>query len=635
MKYPVNCKNIIDVTKPPYHVDNTGKVDCTESLCQIFDDILIREVKGVEEIKKKLLRMGKVPAYIGFESRITDELNVIFPEYVPSSKIIYFPAGIYWVSDTISYRLKNLQNIFLSKPFSELCRGIHILGESKDSVVIRLADHARGFEKEAKKPVISFNNAPNCCLEEKTNVAQMNTIEDLTIDCGSGNPGAVGIRFSASNSGRIENVTLRAQEGYCGIHMAYGAEGSFVNIKADGFDYGVDTFVSSLCVFEDMQLAGNRRSAIKLGDGKVLFHRIKSEPLPLFEFYDGPLGKGKGAYYCSDCDSVPTEDAKGNKVYVAEEGVDTTGRLEIPWNPRSKNPLDYVCVDDFGAVGDGLTDSTAAIQAAFDSGKPIILFGEGHYLVDGEITIPATVKTIDFMFCDLFAGKKLKFTRGGALFHINEDSSDLLFMENLYTFEQFHGHFRLIKHGAVRDLCLSDLHTQTAAMYFNTVSGSKVYIDNCACTTGSYSQNIILEKEGEDPEYTYVIPFEFHGQCVYGRQVNPERADVEILNNGSTVYLDGFKVEGPGTAMKTINGGHTVINVFSAGIGNAEASNALIETKDGTTILTGGLIGSFEEETMYHIVYESDKDGKVSKIMSKEVPDHVGPYTLRLGRYQV
>ena len=37
MKYPVNCKNIIDVTKPPYNVDNTGKVDCTETLCKILD----------------------------------------------------------------------------------------------------------------------------------------------------------------------------------------------------------------------------------------------------------------------------------------------------------------------------------------------------------------------------------------------------------------------------------------------------------------------------------------------------------------------------------------------------------------------------------------------------------------------
>lgn len=153
MKYPIKCKNIIDVTKAPYLVDNTGKADCTERLCRSvmsnIDDILIREVEGVEETKKKLY------------------------------------------------------------------------------------------------------NAPDCCIKERTNVAQMNTIEDLIIDCGSGNPGAVGIRFSASNSGRIENVTLCAQEGYCGIHMAYGAEGSFVNITAEGFDYGVDTFVSSLGVFDD------------------------------------------------------------------------------------------------------------------------------------------------------------------------------------------------------------------------------------------------------------------------------------------------------------------------------------------------------------------------------------------------
>ena len=107
------------------------------------------------------------------------------------------------------------------------------------------------------------------------------------------------------------------------------------------------------------------------------------------------------------------------------------------------------------------------------------------------------------------------------------------------------------------------------------------------------------------------------------------------MNDGSVLYLDGFKVEGPGTAMKTINGGRTVINVLSAGIGNAKASNALIETKDAETLLTCGRIGSFGEKTMYQVVFEDNQNGRISRITSKELKDYVGPYALRLVRYQV
>ena len=38
--FPNDCKAIIDVTKPPYNIDNTGKTDCTEQLCALVDEIL-------------------------------------------------------------------------------------------------------------------------------------------------------------------------------------------------------------------------------------------------------------------------------------------------------------------------------------------------------------------------------------------------------------------------------------------------------------------------------------------------------------------------------------------------------------------------------------------------------------------
>lgn len=53
-----------------------------------------------------------------------------------------------------------------------------------------------------------------------------------------------------------------------------------------------------------------------------------------------------------------------------------------------------VSVKDFGAVGDGVTDDTAAIQAAIDSGAQTIFFPDGDYLCGG-LTVPDNVYNIE------------------------------------------------------------------------------------------------------------------------------------------------------------------------------------------------------------------------------------------------
>jgi hypothetical protein len=52
---------------------------------------------------------------------------------------------------------------------------------------------------------------------------------------------------------------------------------------------------------------------------------------------------------------------------------------------------DFVSVKDFGAVGDGVTDDTAAIQAALDSGAKLILLPRGDYKITSTLTIPTSV----------------------------------------------------------------------------------------------------------------------------------------------------------------------------------------------------------------------------------------------------
>lgn len=100
--------------------------------------------------------------------------------------------------------------------------------------------------------------------------------------------------------------------------------------------------------------------------------------------------------------------------------------------------LYWASVRDFGAVGDGVTDDRAAIQAAFDSGRPVRFTDSSTYYVNGSITRSADNVDVDlgtatvsfdgtttgFLFgaaADTPSYNKLRFT-GGTI--KNFDSTD-------------------------------------------------------------------------------------------------------------------------------------------------------------------------------------------------------------------
>ena len=75
---------------------------------------------------------------------------------------------------------------------------------------------------------------------------------------------------------------------------------------------------------------------------------------------------------------------------VSASGVDyiATGTGAVTRTTASKLG-DIVSVKDFGAVGDGVVDDTAAIQAAINSGTKNVLFTAGTYLTSSQLTLAA------------------------------------------------------------------------------------------------------------------------------------------------------------------------------------------------------------------------------------------------------
>ena len=637
MKYPIHTSAIIDVTKPPYCADNTGRTDCTAILRQILDDILIRQVEALQATHDKLIALSndmQEDVYIGMEGgRVQDgKLSLTFPEYEPSNKIIYFPKGRYLVSDTVTYTLENLKQYWYWVTNYENNRNIHFLGESKEETVICLADHAKGYEAGNTKPLISFTNNELALPrnQEFTNVAFMNTIEDITLDCGTGNDGAVGIKYVSSNCGRIENVEIRATKGNCGIYVANNtSQAVFSDIIVRGFDYGIDMENSALIAIDQLDVSETAVAGIHTGASTLFCDRVRYGNIPAVKFKDTA---GKGRYYFTDPTISLANDALGNTVYF-EHDPSPLRSERIPHNTRSEEPADWVCVDDFGAVGDGVTDCTRAIQKAMQSGKPIVVFGEGEYLINAKIKIPKTVKTVDFLFCSLACGTRLVGGEYDAAFEVSETSDDLLFIENLSAWENFKGHMRLIKHAARRDLVLSDLHLMSASMYFNSVTGSHVFLDNCFLTTGTYTRTAWLPGKGFTPAYCHILPFEFHGQTVYGRMINPERADVAMVNDASAILLDTFRTEGPGTMLKSMNGGMTKVNISNAGGGYKQAENPLFEAQDAQLDLTGCIAFGWDQGTEYNCIIKEVKDGNATLLNWEDLDSRRSPHCKILHRY--
>ncbi|MBQ3489150.1 MAG: hypothetical protein IJA86_00990, partial [Clostridia bacterium] len=613
MKYPIfSTSNVIDVTKPPYNADNTGKTDCTKVLQQAINDCLQGYIDALCAMREKLLELYKKQGgniYLGAEAgRVIDgKVYMTAPKEVPPVKIIYFPNGEYLVSDTVCYTFDDLVAPQLPGYDCELCRNVHLLGESKEKTVIRLADHSKGFEKGTGKPVISFNRK-STEDKETTNCAQLNTLEDITVDCGQGNEGAIGVLYASSNCGRIENVRIQGC-GLYGILYDYGSEGCFNDIEIIGFDYGIKTGHTSPCVFDNIELSKNKIAGVLSKNGNLNFQKANFGELPALQLKKSENGR----YYFTDRSVTVIGEMEGNSIYFEKENPFLNSQ-SIPKNERSQNFDDWVCVDAFGAIGDGKTDSTTAIQKAMNSGKSVILFGQGTYVINRTVKIPASVQTVDFMYASIQIGYSLLIGEMEGLFDICEDSEKPFFAEHFSPGEDFSGFFRMFKHSSQRTVVLKDLGI-AASLYFNTVGGSDVYFDNCFTHTNHYAQDAGLHRDGYVPVFCKVIPVELHSQKAYGRNLNIERGEVELLNDASELMIDGYKVEGPGELVKTVNGGKTQLNLFNAAWwGNKIEDNAIFEIHNSEIDVTGGNIFCYPENDRYCTAFlvDNDKNKRIS-----------------------
>jgi hypothetical protein len=486
--------------------------------------------------------------------------------YDASNYWLYLPNGTYRVTSTLSYRGATLA----SASFDDIVR-VRVLGESREGTVIELDDGAAGFGDATSPAVLlelqhdgtTFNNAP-----------ATNVLANLTLDTGSGNPGAVGLWFQGANLTGMRNVRVRSGDGkgHCGMLFQSGSvQGYYRDLTVTGFDYGICQTVNPEVdsAFEHVTLTGQAVAGVLVQGGgtsmrafavdesQTAAEGVRIEKNGGVVFLDESSLSGSAGVAAID-QTVATEEAlfvrnvvtTGYGSAITQVGQPKSAGADVAWFasyppvvlldagvpaaslglPVQDAPLpawfdpatQWADVDAYGAKGDGTTDDSAAVQAAMSSGKPVVIFPKTAYLWKTTVTIPATVQRVDFMYADV----------NGALTVAEPSTSPLRLA--------YHPGYGGVKLMAARTVILADW----SGSFSNpgAIPG-EVYLENVA--------NI-----GSDP---YFCPT---GQTTWARSLNDEQASgqADVLVDGGTLWLFGYKTENkPVTSVLATGGAHVEV----------------------------------------------------------------------------
>ena len=493
---------------------------------------------------------------------------------------IYFPAGTYLISDTLSA----IDGSGNERPY------LRLFGESKTNTTIKLADNLGAFQSSSKAMIRT--NAGNTAFG--------NYIKDFTIDTGSGNSKAIGLDYITSNFGSVENVSIKGG-GFAGIEMTrdWFGPGLIKNVDITGFDYGLDIGAPHYsATLEDVTLTGQGVAGIRSNGQVVTIRHLNSNntvpavincscydnlPRGLTTIIDSNLiggaasqsafvNQGENKYFIrnvstsgygsslNDSGNITTDSPiveKFNGSAVNLFGSDKTS-LNLPIEetptPDLGSPAsDWANVLDYGANVTDIYDDDRGIQAAIDSGKKTVYLPHGDYFLQKPLNINHPVNIIGF-------GAQIRPDISGSYFYspvpaganksvinITGNGTGLVYFQGLNFSSTSNNGFigsnfltALFNHQSSMNLVLKNIGTGflTQWGYLGKENGGNVYFEDYA------AGHINLKK----------------GQKAWARQLNVENSGDErnstphIRNEGGTLWVLDYKIEA-----KTDNGYNDIL----------------------------------------------------------------------------
>ena len=523
VRYPASPA-VVDVTQPPYRAKPDGVTDVTE--------ILQRAIN----------------------------------EHVGRHHVLYFPAGTYLISATLTWpkQFGGRENWGFT-----MLQGQHPLRS-----VLKLKD---GTFKDA-----NTRQAMMWCGGFGSADWFHNYVEGLTFDVGSGNPGAIALQFYSNNSGAVRDCRFVAPvgSGAIGLDLAHrDMNGPLLvrNCEVAGFRRGITTgravngqtleritlrgqsdvgfsnegqsisvrglfsenavpAISTYGVFclIEAELSGTEGAAqfpaiANFNGGKIALRDVSTRG------YGRALGDVQtpdfgAALRISGPDKPGSEGPHIEEYWshpVTSPFAAPARSLRLPIREPPVNPADdpatWADVNAFGADPTGQTDSAAAIQAAMDSGAATV-FLPGNYALKSTVTIGGKVRRIVGV--------------GGVVDYTSQAHPDFRLVDGESPVVQFE-HFANI-HGKL------EIDTQRTVVLKSVADCDLIHTPRAA--------------EGE----LFLEDFVTHnlrlkGQRAWARQLNVENEGTHVVNDGGDLWVLGYKTERGGTLLETRGGGRSEI----------------------------------------------------------------------------
>jgi len=532
---------VVDVTKAPYNAKGDGKTDNTAAIQQALNDHPSRQA------------------------------------------IIYLPDGTYLVSETLRWPAGN--------GGGSAQKRTTLQGQSLERTIVKLKDHCPGFDDPGKRKAVIWTG-------QKPAQRFRNGIRTLTVDTGTGNPGACGIQFIANNQGSMQHVRIRSGDGAgpIGLDLGYTDEQGpclIKDIRVEGFDVGISsrTAVDSI-TFQDIRLQGQRRCGLRnegqcvsieglVSDNRVtavanlgdvsLMTLIGAKLSGTGDAAGLPAIENSGAFYARDVETTGYKQAiqstAGLQQNVAGPKVEEflshaplsmfpspARPLRLPIKPTPEvpwdDPADWISPLEFGGKPDGKTDSTAAMQKAIDAGKSTVYLPNGRWVIGGDVLVRGNVRRITG--CEAHLG-------GKGLLRVVDGKSPVVVIERLDLIYAGVG----IEHASDRTLVISGI-TMGKAGYESRGRGDLFLEDVCGG------------------------PFVFRKQNVWARQFNVENDGTHILNDGGSLWILGYKTERGGTLIETTGGGKSeVVGGFAYATSRPKTEPMFVIRDSSASIIMG------------------------------------------------
>ena len=232
----------------------------------------------------------------------------------------------------------------------------------------------------------------------------------------------------------------------------------------------------------------------------------------------------------------------------------------------------YVSVKDFGAVGDGVTDDTAAIQAALDSGAEGVYIPGGTYKITASLVVDGnTGTTATHIYGDGGFSSQLAWSGslGGTMLVVGKDPRQMTRFEGIY----FNANQLATKIAHI------GISTTTAAVVRNMTFEQCIFTEaqtGTAIWLGDYTASPAIA-EADIANFNIVrCQFFNNNHSVTWDSVQALEVNIDgcfMSRSGSGIFIDeALYMERGGSA--------SVINSYFGGISNGGSHNA-IYVKDG------------------------------------------------------